>query len=62
MARLRQYFANIDWQCVINQPIGEEKIQVYSNLVETGMSNIMPERSMKPNLRKRPGFLSMKLR
>ena len=61
-ARLRQYFANIHWQCVINQPISEEKLQVYSNLVETDMSHILPERSMKPNPSMRPGFLSMKLK
>ena len=56
--RLRQCFANIDWQCIINQPIGEEKLQVYSNLIETGMSNIIPESSMKPNLRMRPWLAS----
>ena len=48
-ARLSRYFANIGWQCVTNQPIYEEKLQVnlYSNLVEIGISSILSERSNK---------------
>ena len=30
-----------------NQPTCEEKLQIFFNLVEIGMSNIMPERSIE---------------
>lgn len=62
-ARLTRYFANIGWQCVTNQPIYEEKLQVnlYSNLVEIGISSILSERSNKAYPSDAP-WISVKLK
>ena len=62
-ARLSRYFANIGWQCVTNQPIYEEKLQVnlYSNLVEIGISSILSERSNKAYPKDAP-WISVKLK
>ena len=62
-ARLTRYFANIGWQCVTNQPIYEEKLQLnlYSNLVEIGISSILSERSNKAYPKDAP-WISVKLK
>ena len=46
-ARLGRYFRNIDWSCVTYQPSCEENLKVSSNLVDIGINNIMPERSIR---------------
>ena len=46
-ARLRRYFRNINWSCVTYQPSSEEKLNVFSNLGDIGINNIMPERSIR---------------
>ncbi|PFX12666.1 putative RNA-directed DNA polymerase from transposon BS [Stylophora pistillata] len=62
-ARLGRYFSNIDWSCVTNQPSCEEKLKVFSNLVDIGKKNIMPERSrvrrLPVTIRRHPEFLEV---
>ena len=44
---LGRYFSNIDWSIVTNQPSCEEKFKAFCEVVDIGMSNIMPERTIK---------------
>ena len=44
---LGRYFSSINWSVVISQPTCEEKLQVFNEVIEIGMSNIMPERTIQ---------------
>ena len=44
---LGRYFSSINWSVVTSQPTCEEKLQVFNEVIEIGMSNIMPERTIK---------------
>ena len=44
---LGRYFSNIDWSIVTNRPTCEGKFKAFCELVDIGMSNIMPERTIK---------------
>ena len=46
-ASLGRYIAGIDWSCVTDQTTCEDKLQVFTDFVVNGLSNIMPERTIK---------------
>ena len=43
---LARYFSNIDWSIVTNQPSCKGKFKAFREVVDIGMSNIMPERTI----------------
>ena len=55
------YFAGIDWSCVTDQTTCEGKLQVFTDIVANGLSNIMPERTIKIYPRDAP-WMSVKLK
>ena len=43
---LGRYFSSINWSIVTSRPTCEEKLQVFNEVIEIGMSNILPERTI----------------
>ena len=60
-ASLDRYFAGIDWSCVTDQTTCEGKLQVFTDIVANGLSNIMPERTIKIYPKDAP-WMSVKLK
>ena len=60
-ASLGRYFAGIDWSCVTDQITCEDQLQVFTDIVVNGLSNIMPERTIKIYPEDAP-WLSVKLK
>ena len=58
---LGRYFSSINWSVVTSQPTWEEKLQVFNEVIEIGMSNIMPERTIKVYPKDAP-WMSVKLK
>ncbi|XP_068696813.1 uncharacterized protein [Montipora foliosa] len=58
---LGRYFSSINWSVVISQPTCEEKLQVFNEAIEIGMSNIMPERTIQVYPKDAP-WMSVKLK
>ena len=57
---LGRYFSNLDWSCVTtHQPSSEEKLKVFSNLVNIGINNIMPEMSIRVYSKDCPWMFSL---
>ena len=51
----------INWSVVTSQPTCEEKLQVFNEVIEIGMSNIMPERTIRVYPKDSP-WMSVKLK
>ena len=60
-ACLGRYFSSIDWSCVETQDTCEEKLKVFRNLIEIGLENIMPEKTIKVYPKDAP-WMSIKLK
>ena len=58
---LGRYFSSINWSVVTSQPTCEEKLQVFNKEIEIGMSNIIPERTIKVFPKDAP-WMSVKLK
>ena len=58
---LGRYLSSINWSVVTSQPSCEKKVQVFNEVIEIGMSNIMPERTIQVYPKDAP-WMSVKLK
>ena len=58
---LGRYLCNIDWACVYNQSACEEKLNIFLQIIQIGIDNIMPERTRKVHPKDAP-WMTIKLK
>ena len=57
----RLSLCNIDWACVYNQSACEEKLNIFLQIIQIGIDNIMPERTRKVHPKDAP-WMTIKLK